>query len=98
MVYILLSLGIQLQGDTFIFNLNKNQKYKKLIAKYSILCDSSHGPWAPFFGCIDSMKSIIYLGNDINKYYDKGSEILPCNNQEKVYDLIEVEVYKIIFE
>jgi len=83
--------------DTFIFNLNKNQKYKKLIAKYSILCDSSHGPWAPFFGCIDSMKSIRYIAS-INKYYDKGSEILPNNNQRKEYDLIEAEVYKIIIE
>jgi len=30
--------------DTFIFNLNKNQKYKKLNESGSIRCDSSCGP------------------------------------------------------
>ena len=44
------------------------------------------------------MSSIKHWANDINKTYDKGSEILPSNNQEKVYNLIEVEVYKIIIE
>ena len=45
-----------------------------------------------------SMSSINHRANVINEYYEKVSEILPSNNQEKVYDLIEVEVYKIIFE
>ena len=45
-----------------------------------------------------SMSSIKYLANFINFCYDNGSEILPRNNQEEVYDLIEVEVYKIIIE
>ena len=86
--------------DTFIFNLNKNQKYKKLKEDCSIYCMFSYGPYTAGFGCDhnNSMKSIIHLGNDINKHYDKGSEILPCNNQEKVYDLIETEVYKILIE
>ena len=86
--------------DTFIFNLNKNQKYKKLKEDCSIYCMFSYGPYTAGFGCDhnNSMKSIIHLGNDINKHYDKGSEILPCNNQEKVYDLIETEVFKIIIE
>ena len=44
------------------------------------------------------MKSIRHWGKSINDYYDKGSEILPSNNQAKTYDLIEVEVYKIIIE
>ena len=86
--------------DTFIFNLNKNQKYKKLKEDCSIYCMFSYGPYTAGFGCDhnNSMKSIIHLGNDINKHYDKGSEILPCNNQEKVYDLIETEVYKIMIQ
>ena len=63
-------------------------------------CMFSYGPYTAGFGCDhnNSMKSIIHLGNDINKHYDKGSEILPCNNQEKVYDLIETEVYKIMIK
>ena len=86
--------------DTFIFNLNKNQKYKKLKNDYSIYCDILCGPFTNYFGCYinNSMKSITHYANNINKYYDKGSEILPSNNQTKEYDLIETEVYKIIFE
>ena len=47
---------------------------------------------------MNSMKSIRHWGNEINEYYDKGSEILPSNNQVKEYELIESEVYKIIIE
>ena len=72
--------------NTFIFNLNKNQKYKKLIKSSSICCDSSYGPMTADFGCTINIpvKSIIHCANNINNYYDKGSEILPSNNQEKV--------------
>ena len=45
-----------------------------------------------------SMKSIKHWANDINNYYDKGSEILPSSIQEKEYELIESEFYKIIIE
>jgi len=44
------------------------------------------------------MKSLNHWGNNINNFYDKGSEILPNNNQLKKYDLLETEVYKIIIE
>ena len=86
--------------DTFIFNLNKNQKYKKLKSECSIFCSSSYGPYTAEFGCgfYNSMKSIIHNANDINNYFDKGSEVLPSYYQNKVYNLIETEVYKIIIE
>ena len=86
--------------NTFIFNLNKNQKYKKLRKLSSIDCNSSSGPHTASFGYFNmtSMKSIRHWANTINKFYDKGSEILPSNNQEKTYDLIEVEIYKIVIE
>ena len=85
---------------TFIFNLNKNIKCKKLQDYYSIYCSRSCGPHTTDLGTYDttSMKSMKHWANYIDKYYDKGSEILPSNNQEKIYDLIEVEVYKIIVE
>ena len=84
--------------DTFIFNLNKNQKYKKLYPSCSINCYDSGGSLTHHFGCQKSMNSIVHNSKDINKKYDKGSEILPSNNQKKEYDLIETEVYKIIIE
>ena len=87
--------------DTFIFNLNKNQKYKKIKNNGSIRCDSSHGPQTNSFGYFDmqSMRLIDHRAHKINDFYDKGSEILPNDNDEKKdYDLLEAEVYKIIIE
>ena len=86
--------------ETFIFNLNKNQKYKKLKSYGSVYRLSSNGPTTADSGCysVNSMKSIKHWGNEINIFYDKGSEILPSNNQTKTYDLLETEVYKIIIE
>ena len=86
--------------ETFIFNLDKNLKCIKIGNDGSIRCDRAHGPQTYCFGYfgMKSMRSIKYLANFINFCYDNGSEILPRNNQEEVYDLIEVEVYKIIIE
>ena len=86
--------------DTFIFNLNKNQKYKKLRVESSICCDSSIGVYTSSFGCSrnKSMKSIMHFSKLIKYTYDKGSDILPSNNQDKVYNLIETEVFKILIE
>ena len=85
--------------DTFIFNLNKNQKYKKLQPDHSIYCFNSFGPLTSNFGCENnSMKSLNHWGNNINNFYDKGSEILPNDNKLKKYDLLETEVYKIMIE
>ena len=53
--------------DTFIFNLNKNQKYKKLQPEHSIYCFNSFGPLTSNFGCENnSMKSLNHWGNNIN--------------------------------
>ena len=86
--------------DTFIFNLNKNLKCKKLISEQSIYCNSSYGPTTARFGYSSNspINFIKHWANEINKYYDKGSEILPSNNEERVYELIEIEIYKIMIE
>jgi len=84
--------------NTFIFNLTKNQKCKKVNISRSIFCGFLCGPLAVGFGSDKSIKTIIHYGDDINEYFDNGSEILPSNNQKKEYDLIETEVYKIIIE
>ena len=84
--------------ETFIFNLNKNQIYKKLKPNSSVFCSDSYGPHTIYFGCggTNSLKSIKHFGNLINNFYDRGSEILPSNNQIKEYDLLETEVYQIL--
>ena len=46
----------------------------------------------------NSMRILTHNADYINEYYDKGSEILPSNNQVKENILIETEVYKIIVD
>ena len=88
------SSGWNSDMETFIFNLNKNKKYKKLSKHHPISRRIFYGPNTVDLGCseVKSMRSIKHEANDINNYYDKGSEILPSNNLEKLYELIESEV------
>ena len=86
-------------NDTFIFNLNKEQKYKKIKSDCSAYCSNAYGPYTVCFGCDNTKKkSIRHYAVNINSYYTNGSDILPSNNQQKYYDLLETEVYKIIIE
>ena len=66
----------------------------------SIWSYNSDGPCTIYLGCngVNSMRPIKHKANEINEYYDKGSEILPSNNDERVYKLIEIEIYKIMIE
>ena len=85
--------------ETFMFNLNKNQKYKKLKNINSIFCGNSYGPWTYGFGfCQDNqMRKIQHCSSSINSYYEKGAEILPNNSvKTKFFEVKEVEVYKIM--
>ena len=85
--------------DTFMFNLNKKEKYKKIKNEFSIYCGNEYGPWTFYFGFFkgNQMKKIEHQGSCINSYYEKGIEILPNNTKDiKYFDVKEVEVYKII--
>ena len=87
--------------EAFIFNLNKNTKYKKLKNDSSIYCNSNYGPTTAKFGnnYTNSMKSIKVWCAGINEYYENGSGILPNNGEDpKEYEIIETEVFKIIIE
>jgi len=87
--------------ETFMFNLNKNEKYKKIDEKNaSIFCTKDYGPWTYSFGFYkdNSMKKIEHIGSRINAAYENGSNILLNNStNSKCFDVIDVEVYKIIF-
>ena len=86
--------------ETFLFNLNKNKKYRKINEnKSSIYCYSTHGPYAMDFGCGSScgtMKKIVHHSYSINNYFENASEILPSNKKAKYYDLLEIEIFKIV--
>ena len=86
--------------ETFLFNLNKNAKYKKIKNDNSIYCYNNHGPYVDYFGFYsDKMKKIHHYGSNINNYFEKGSEILPNNTSNlQKFNVKEVEIYKIIIE
>ena len=82
-----------------MFNLNKNQKYKKIQNEKSIFCQNNNGPWIPYFGFYQSnqMRKIKHRSSSINSSYENGAEILPNNSTTtKYFEVKEVEIYKII--
>ena len=85
---------------TFIFNLNQNKKYSNIRRKYSIYCQNDRGPYTDYFGIYSgkTMKFLYYDATNINLTYENGSNILPIDGKSKYYNLIEVEVFKIIFQ
>ena len=85
--------------ETFIFNLSNNQKYKKISRDSSINCNPKYGPYTACFGCqceCYTMKKIVIYSSSLNDYYENGLEILPNNGQKKYFDLLEVEIFKIL--
>ena len=84
--------------NAFMFNLNKNEKYKMIHNERSIWCTDYFGPWSINFGFNKTMKRVEHRGIKIEEGYEKGAEILP-NNSEKIqyFDVKEVEIFKIIF-
>ena len=64
--------------ESFMFNLNKNEKYLKVNKNTSIFCKETYGPWTFSFGFYKTyqMKKIQHGGNNINEGYDGGSRIL----------------------
>ena len=90
-------------SQTFIFNLNKNQKYKSKNNSCSISCYSTSGPCANYFGCskkynCNNLKSIYYDDDKAQDYYDIHSRTLPYISYSYNYNLLELEVYQIIIE
>ena len=85
--------------DTFMFNLNKNEKYKKNHEPISIWCTENFGPWTVNFGFTKTMKQIEHRGKDINQAYENSVKILPNDsNKTKIFDINEAEVYELLIE
>ena len=86
------------ETETFIFNLNKNKKFKKIKKGYSLYCYKSYGPYTYGFGNEGNIKSLVLYAGSICNYYENGDEILPNEKETKYYEVIEVEVFRIIIE
>ena len=66
-------------NETFLFNLNKNRKYKIRDNKDSIGCMPDYGPYVKYFGCETSMNYIIHYFDSIsNSNFENADNILPC--------------------
>ena len=63
-------------SESFMLNLNKNEKYTTKNKNTSIWCLDYFGPWTYYFGFIESMKKIEHRGLGINENYENGSNIL----------------------
>ena len=85
--------GWKHDNETFVFNLNQNKKYKKARIDCSLYCSKNLGPYTDYLGChrdCKTMKKIIHCKNT-NVAYENG-------NETKIYDLLEVEIFHILFE
>ena len=85
--------------ETFIFNLNQSKKYRKIKNAQSLFYDIEHGIYTARFGngrSCKSMKKLVLYVNDINFYYENGSDILPSKGEKAYFELSEVEVFKMI--
>ena len=84
-------------NESFMFNLNKEEKYKNIGKSENVWCTDYFGPWTWAFGFNKTMKKIEHRGIYVNEKYERGSEILSNNSENyKYFDISEVEVYKIL--
>ena len=86
-------------GKTFLFSLNKNQKFEKKYNQNNNRDIYAYSNYGPYFGYADlffstSMKNCYsYQGTQYSFLNDKDL----ANNKEDTFEVKEVEVYKLIF-
>ena len=89
--------------NCFLFNLEKNQKYKCIANLFNLpthLCKSDCGPSVSCLGCNPNI-SLRYIyhslqQNIIDRTFENGSKILPSpKEKETEYEVIEAEIFQI---
>lgn len=96
--------GWKKDDNCFIFNLNQNKKYKKnftspkIFIKSSFLCQKNCGPSVANLGCnVEENLNFIYHSVEfIDNNFINGKKILPSENDEEGYEVIETEIFQII--
>ena len=86
--------------ETFLFSLTNNKIYSKSDkSKNSIYCNKFQGPWFPFIGFGSYGKHNMSQGKfePKSQYFKDYIDIIPNNGEEKLFDVEEVEIYKISF-
>ena len=89
---------------TFLFSLTDNKIYRKKKDKdYSIYCGKEQGPWFAYIGFRETGKKNMTQGEFIYKSKENECEFIDFNkiinkNENKFFDVEEVEVYKVLFD
>lgn len=85
--------------NTFIFNLDNEIKFEKINKQGSIYCSDTFGPYVSYFGMlgggVKSMKQCYYNPPDTKSNFKNGDGIIPNKNQNIIFDLKEVEIWKV---
>ena len=76
--------------ESFVFNLDKKEKYIKNTSSESIYCSSSYGPYFKQYGIYQKMNNLSYSSGNftfegLGKLFDSGRQ----------FEMCEIEVFKI---
>ena len=93
--------GWKEDNKTFLFSLTNNKIFTKIKKTGSIYCSEDCGPWFAFIGFYDvnnmSQAKFYYKSNNDDIFFKDFNDIIPNERKHKVFDVEEVEVYKILF-
>ena len=88
--------------DSFLFSLTKGKIFPNKKNRESILSASNIGPWFAYIGCINEGRNNLsqgkfYYRNKDQESFENYEEIIPNKKCDRLFDVIEVEIYKIDF-
>ncbi len=85
--------------DTFIFNLNKSEKFVKIRKNGSIYCQDTFGPYVAYLGMwsgsCKNMRQCYYNPSGTKDNFNNGNSIIQNENMNITFDLNEVEIWRI---
>ena len=88
--------------NTFLFSLTNNKVFKKNKTSSSIYCSEDAGPWFPYIGFREKGKKnmsqgeFLYYTNESDIYFNDFNNIINHESKSKFFDVVEVEIYKIL--
>ena len=91
-------------NETFLFSLTNNKIYKKKEKSIeSIYCSKTFGPWFGGIGFRESGKKNMSQGEFAYsrsgwEFFGNINDIIPNEGKSRLFDIEEVEIYKLIFE
>ena len=97
--------GWKKDDDSFLFNLNQNKKYKKILSNSNAFyCGQNCGPSVNGLGCDENeYLNFIFHSKGIEIVFEEGNKILSSKdyfgkNKEVKYEINEMEIFQIIID